>query len=140
MSTTEEQQQQVSNNDHRLLGRVKWFDNRKGFGFVTENNKENIVICLPTGTGKNVIIINSLLKDKKYLILVPRIFLMEQFKEELLKHRPYFKHRIQYIGDNHTEFKDDKHRLCLFVGRENEERAQALLFKIMSEKLREWWD
>jgi superfamily II DNA or RNA helicase len=33
---------------------------------------------------------------------------MEQFKEELLKHRPYFKHKIQYIGDNHTEFKNDK--------------------------------
>jgi superfamily II DNA or RNA helicase len=73
-----------------------------------KNNKQNIVICLPTGTGKNVVIINSLLKDKKYLILVPRIFLMEQFKEELLKNRPYFKHKIQYIGDNHTEYKDDK--------------------------------
>ena len=75
---------------------------------IIKSNKQNIVICLPTGTGKNVIIINSLLKDKKYLILVPRIFLMEQFKEELLKHRPYFKHKIQYIGDNHTDYKDDK--------------------------------
>jgi hypothetical protein len=52
---------------------------------IIKNNKQNIVICLPTGTGKNIVIINSLLKDKKYLILVPRIFLMEQFKEELLK-------------------------------------------------------
>jgi superfamily II DNA/RNA helicase len=33
---------------------------------------------------------------------------MEQFKEELLKHRPYFKHRIQFIGDNYIEYKDDK--------------------------------
>jgi hypothetical protein len=48
--------------------------------------------------------------------------------------------QVKKILEKYPEFKDDKHRLCLYVGRENEERANSLLFKIMSEKLREWWD
>lgn len=44
---------------------------------LIKKSKSNIIINLPTGTGKNVIIINSLVVGKKYLILVPRIFLME---------------------------------------------------------------
>ena len=37
-------------------------------------------------------------KDKKYLILVPRIILMEQLKEEIVKHKPEFKNNIQCIA------------------------------------------
>jgi hypothetical protein len=48
--------------------------------------------------------------------------------------------QVKKVLKKYPELEDDKHRLCLFIGRENEERAQALLFKIMSEKLREWWD
>jgi primosomal protein N' len=58
-------------------------------------NNGNCIINLPTGTGKNVIIINSLLKDKSYLILVPRITLMEQLHEEILKHKPSLKNHTQ---------------------------------------------
>ena len=38
--------------------------------------KQNAIINLPTGTGKNIIITNSLIAGKKYLVLVPRIILM----------------------------------------------------------------
>ena len=48
--------------------------------------------------------------------------------------------QVKKILKKYPEFENDKHSLCLYVGRENEERANALLFKIMSEKLREWWD
>ena len=43
-----------------------------------------MVICLPTGTGKNIIMIHSFQKGLKYLVLVPKIVLMEQFYEEIL--------------------------------------------------------
>lgn len=71
----------------------------------TEDN--NIIIKLPTGSGKNLIIIKSLIKDKKYLILVPRIVLLEQFKELLIKNG-YTKKNIQCIYNSKTEYKSDK--------------------------------
>jgi hypothetical protein len=49
-------------------------------------NSENSIICIPTGCGKNIIMIYSMLFDKKYLILVPRIILMEQLNDEILLH------------------------------------------------------
>ena len=61
---------------------------------------ENSIICIPTGCGKNVIIIHSMLEKKKYLILVPRIILMEQLKEEIIRLRPNFKNKIQCVGDS----------------------------------------
>ena len=48
------------------------------------NTSQNVVICLPTGTGKNIIMIHSFQKGLKYLVLVPKIVLMEQFYEEIL--------------------------------------------------------
>jgi hypothetical protein len=48
--------------------------------------------------------------------------------------------QVKKILKKYPEFKDDKYRLCMCVGRENEERAQLLLFKIMNEKMRGWWD
>ena len=67
-------------------------------------NKENLIISLPTGTGKNFIIVNSLLKDKKYLILVPRIILMEQIQAEIIKHNSDFEEDIQLIGDGNNKY------------------------------------
>jgi hypothetical protein len=42
---------------------------------IIKNNKKNVIINLPTGTGKNSVIIYSMKTDLKYLILVPRIIL-----------------------------------------------------------------
>lgn len=81
---------------------------------IQENNK-NIIICLPTGTGKNLVIIYSMENDKKYLILVPRIILMEQLKKEIIKHKPEWKHKIQCIGDKNNKFIEDKNiTICIY--------------------------
>jgi len=68
------------------------------------NNNKNVIISLPTGCGKNIIIIFSIKENKKYLILVPRIILMEQIKDELIKHKPKLKNHIQTIGDNNNKY------------------------------------
>ena len=82
---------------------------------LINNTNNNIVINLPTGTGKNVIIINSLNNDNKYLILVPRKVLMYQLCDEILKHKPQYKFNIQLIGDNHTNFDVDKNiTICIY--------------------------
>jgi len=74
-------------------------------------NSENSAICIPTGCGKNAVIIFSMIHDninnkdnKKYLILVPRIILMEQLKDEIIKVGKINKKDIQLIGDNNTVF------------------------------------
>ena len=56
---------------------------------TTDHINRNVIINLPTGTGKNIIITNSFINGKRYLILVPRIILMEQFASCLLS---------QYVG------------------------------------------
>jgi superfamily II DNA/RNA helicase len=82
---------------------------------MIKNNKKNVMINLPTGTGKNSVIIYSFEENKKYLILVPRIILMEQLKEEIIKHKPKLKSKIQLIGDANNEFKDNKLiTICVF--------------------------
>jgi superfamily II DNA or RNA helicase len=63
---------------------------------INETVNENLIICLPTGTGKNYIIVHSLQPKIKYLILVPRIFLLEQISNEIIKYYPEYK--IQLIG------------------------------------------
>jgi len=78
------------------------------------NNSNNLIISLPTGTGKNVIIIHSFINDKHYLILVPRIILMEQVKEEIIKHKPELKNSIQLIGDGKSDF-NTKHKITICV-------------------------
>ena len=75
---------------------------------LIKSNKENIIICLPTGTGKNVVIIYSFEKDKKYLILVPKIILMYQLNDEIIKHKPYLRNKIQLIGDGNEKFNENK--------------------------------
>ena len=72
------------------------------------NSKENVIISLPTGTGKNFIIVHSLELNKKYLILVPRIILMEQIQDEIKKHNPKLKNKIQLIGDSKNVFDETK--------------------------------
>jgi superfamily II DNA or RNA helicase len=79
------------------------------------NNSENSIISLPTGCGKNIIIIYSIDENKKYLILVPRIILMEQIKTELIKHRSELKNKIQTIGDNNNEYDINKNiTICVY--------------------------
>jgi superfamily II DNA or RNA helicase len=78
-------------------------------------NSENSIICLPTGSGKNIVIIFSMDDDKKYLILVPRIILMEQLKDEIIKYKPKWKNEIQLIGDSNNTFNDKKKiTICVF--------------------------
>ena len=72
------------------------------------SSKENVIISLPTGTGKNFIIVNSLEPNKKYLILVPRIILMEQIQDEIKKHNPKLKNKIHLIGDSKNMFDETK--------------------------------
>ena len=82
---------------------------------MIKDNKNNVVINLPTGSGKNSVIIYSLDEKKKYLILVPRIILMEQLKEEFIKHKPTFKNKIQLIGDSNHNFDENKLiTICVF--------------------------
>jgi len=59
---------------------------------------------------------------------------------------------IEYISDNYEDyFKkypriykqvkcDDKHRTAFNIARINEERAHKLLFKILEQNIRRWWD
>jgi superfamily II DNA or RNA helicase len=79
------------------------------------NKSSNSIISLPTGCGKNIIIIFSIDINKKYLILVPRIILMEQIKAELINHRPELKSKIQTIGDNNNKYDDNKNiTICVY--------------------------
>lgn len=82
---------------------------------IINNQSKNLIISLPTGTGKNVIIINAFQPDTKYLILVPRIVLMEQLHDEICHHRPDFKDKIQFIGDTNTHFNKNKDiTICVY--------------------------
>ena len=87
---------------------------QESINMITQN-KKNVIINLPTGTGKNSVIIYSFQEKKKYLILVPRIILMEQLKEEIIKNKPKLKTKIQLIGDYNNEFNENKLiTICVF--------------------------
>ena len=80
---------------------------------IKKNN--NVIISLPTGCGKNVIIIHSFEYEKKYLILVPRIILMEQLMDEIIRHKPELKNNIQCIGDNNNDYNESKNiTICVY--------------------------
>jgi superfamily II DNA or RNA helicase len=82
---------------------------------IIKENKKNIIINLPTGTGKNSVIIYSMKTNLKYLILVPRIILLDQLKEEIIKHKPKMKSKIQLIGDGDNIFNENKLiTICVF--------------------------
>lgn len=74
---------------------------------IKNQSNQNVIINLPTGSGKNVIIINSINNTKQYLILVPRIVLLYQLKEEFEKFG-YLSCQIQCIGDKNNEYEDNK--------------------------------
>jgi hypothetical protein len=48
--------------------------------------------------------------------------------------------QVKKLLKKDPELGEDEHKLCMFVGRENGQRAQLLLFKIMDEKIKHWWD
>ena len=61
------------------------------------------IISLPTGTGKNYIIIKSMKPGCKYLILVPLIVLMEQICQEIIKLLPSAaQNAMQMLGDGNV--------------------------------------
>ena len=69
---------------------------------------KNIIISIPTGCGKNSIIIFSMIDGMRYLILVPRIILMEQLKKEIIEKRPELKKYIQCLGDGKNIYNNEK--------------------------------
>lgn len=91
---------------------------------LIKNTDKNIIIQLPTGCGKNVIIKNYIsycidianskigiengknTKSLKFLILVPKIILMEQIRDEFVGLN--LLDSIQIIGDGNTEFNGNK--------------------------------
>ena len=77
-------------------------------------SSQNAIINLPTGSGKNYIMIMSLLPGLRYLILVPRIIIMDQIKEELIKNRPEFKNDILTMGDNSSVY-DSEYNIIICV-------------------------
>ena len=82
---------------------------------MIKDSNENIIISLPTGTGKNFIIVHALNSKDKYLILVPRIILMEQIMNEIIKYKPKYKSSIQMIGDGNTTYDEDKNiTICVY--------------------------
>jgi hypothetical protein len=82
---------------------------------LINDSKKNVIISLPTGTGKNSVIIYSLKENNKYLILVPKIILMDQLKDEIIKHKPKLKNKIQLIGDSNIIFDEEKNiTICVY--------------------------
>jgi superfamily II DNA or RNA helicase len=95
------------------------------------NSKENVIISLPTGTGKNFIIIHSLEPKKKYLILVPRIILMEQIKDEIINYNSKLKNKIQLIGDSKNVFVENKDiTICVYNSVKIVEEHSSKFYKI----------
>lgn len=68
---------------------------------VLIHSTNNLVLNLPTGTGKNYIMIKSFKQDEKYLILVPRIILMHQIYNEICEIWPSYKNKIQLCGNGY---------------------------------------
>ncbi len=54
------------------------------------------------------------MENKKYLILVPRIVLLEQIKEEIIKHKPSLKRKIQLLGDNNVIKENKDIFICVY--------------------------
>jgi len=95
------------------------------------SSKKNVIISLPTGTGKNFIIVNSLQPNKKYLILVPRIILLEQIQDEIIDHNPKLKSKIQLIGDCNNSFSENKDiTICVYNSVKIVEEHSSKFYKI----------
>ena len=86
------------------------------------NQSRNLALCLPTGSGKNVIVLQALAvlitdKSKRFLVLVPRIILMDQFADFARQQLPELADEIQLVGDshNHGQLLDFGKRLTICV-------------------------
>jgi len=62
-----------------------------------QNSQEKLLINLPTGTGKTVIMSISIEPSKKYLILTPRVILAEQTRDTIIKFCPKLAGKIQLL-------------------------------------------
>jgi superfamily II DNA or RNA helicase len=80
---------------------------------LIKKNSQNIIINLPTGTGKNIIIVNSFEANKKYLILVPKIILMDQIEKIIKENNSKLK--IQKYGDNSKKQFDDNKDITICI-------------------------
>jgi|TARA_B110000261_G_scaffold150784_1_gene178606 superfamily II DNA or RNA helicase len=75
---------------------------------INNNPTKNLYICLPTGSGKSYIVISSIELNKKYIILVPFVVLLDQWYSEIINIRPELTDYIQLIGDNNNTFDSNK--------------------------------
>jgi len=96
--------------------KVKIRDYQKEAIQLIKDMKNNLIINLPTGTGKNFIIAHALKPNKfSYLILVPRIILLEQIETEIIKYKPDYEKYIQKIGDGFNDYDEDKNiTICVY--------------------------
>ena len=79
------------------------------------NTKRNIIVSIPTGSGKNYICVLTLLKNKNYLILVPRQILLYQIRDDIISEYPYYKNNIQLLGDGNNIFNSKKNiTICVY--------------------------
>jgi superfamily II DNA or RNA helicase len=75
---------------------------------INNNPTKNLYICLPTGSGKSYVLISSIELNKKYIILVPFVVLLDQWYSEIINIRPELTDYIQLIGDNNNTFDSNK--------------------------------
>ena len=105
----------ISNGDDTIQNKIILRDYQIECKNLILETKGNVVICLPTGTGKNLIILHSLKEKTKYLILVPRIILMEQIRDDLKIHLPKLARSVQCIGDGENIYDDKKYiYICVY--------------------------
>jgi superfamily II DNA/RNA helicase len=83
---------------------------------LIKDMRKNLIINLPTGTGKNFIIAHAIHPQKfSYLILVPRIILLEQIETEIIKFNYNYKKYIQRIGDKNNKYDKNKNiTICVY--------------------------
>ena len=95
----------IENNDKSIEARDYQIT---AINLIKDNPNKNIYLCLPTGSGKTYVFIMSIELNKKYVILVPFIILLEQWYKEIIKIRPELKQYIQCLGDGNNTFNNDK--------------------------------
>lgn len=95
----------IENNDEIIEARDYQIT---AINLIKDNPNKNIYLCLPTGSGKTYVFIMSIELNKKYVILVPFIILLEQWYDEIIKIRPELKQYIQCLGDGNNTFNNDK--------------------------------
>ena len=87
---------------------------------IIDNPYENVIINLPTGSGKTVIMSKSMdYNDSKkiYLILIPRVILLDQTRETIEYFQPHYIGKIQLIGDSNRKYKFNPNKnvvICVY--------------------------